>query len=71
MPKRDIFTIAKENRAKIPDQYDLSSRDIMDLLQLVRSDLLGDGPYDAILIAHTLGFIRGNHCTINRKLKKL
>ena len=71
MPKRDIFTIAKENRAKIPDEYDLGVGEMMDLLQVVRRDLSGDGPYDAILTAYTLGFTRGNHCAINRGTKKL
>ena len=71
MEKRDIFTIAKENRTKVPDVYDLSVSEMVDLLQVVKRDLWGDGPYDAILTAYTLGFTRGNRCTINRGMKKL
>ena len=52
MAKRDIFSTANKAAGKIPDQYDITADDIMDICYTFP-------PADAVITAFRAGFVLG------------
>lgn len=67
--KKTILEEAQAIKEKIPTRYDLTVGDIVELMEMIKTGV--DGTMDALAAAFKVGFIRGNHCTINRKMKKI
>lgn len=67
----NMYDIARkiEKDESIPDRYDIMASDILDLMTIVKID--PERLMEAFTIAYWYGFYQGNHCTINRKMKKL
>ena len=53
----------------IPTQYQLTIEEVDKLYQMTKQN--PDGVWKAIASAFHLGFVMGNHCTVNRKMKKI
>ena len=51
----------------IPERYDISFTDMMELLQLAHK---GEA-FKALNLAFSFGFVMGNRCTLRRKLPRL
>ena len=58
------------NSSIVPDDYDLSSEDILELMRMARSGVSGDW-FRAINLAFTFSFVMGNRATHARNLKRL
>lgn len=53
----------------VPDVYLMTAGDMMELFHMAKHE--DDGLWDALSAAFYYGFRQGNHCTVNRKMKKL
>ena len=66
-----IFQLSKRVKEEriIPRQYQM---DVVFLCELRDLGSQGkEGVLDAVIAAFRYGFLMGNHCTVNRKMKKL
>ena len=68
---KNIIEISKkvEENNSFPSRYCIMLGDVLKLAEIVKND--PNSLYEVLATAFRYGFYQGNHCTINRKLKKL
>ena len=67
--RTQVFHKSLKLIGRIPSAYDLTADDMDDLIS--RASKGTEEAWNAIAAAFRIGFLRGNHCTINRQMKKI
>jgi hypothetical protein len=67
---RNAELVRTAQKAVIPNNYQMTSKDIEILYDIIRSDSIHD-PFNALCFAFDYGFVKGNRATRRGKVKAL